>query len=230
MISQSILITGGSEEQRLEKAKELLIKENINDFDILWINQQESVGIEQIRLLSKSLLLKPHSSPLHAGCIHNAQKLTVESQNAMLKLLEEPPPSSLVILTASTSESLLPTVVSRCHHIRLSSSSERLEIDNETVEKIMTGSFASLMELAAEHEKEREEAVVFIDSLTASLRAQLYSLYIEAGDTKQVAHQYDRLLSLLQETREAVLGYVNPRLALEYLFFTYRSQEHALQK
>ena len=233
MTFQSILITGGSEQDRLDKAKEILRTETINPIDILWINQEEAIGIEQIRFLTKSLILKPHSSPYHAAVIHNAQNLTPEAQNALLKLLEEPPQSSLIILTTLTDDLLLPTVVSRCHVYRLPSSADTISSDDKnTVENIMTGSLASLMELASAYEKKREETITFIDLLTAALRADLYSLYRDSGakDQTHTGHQYDLLLSLLQEAREAVVGYGNPRLALEYLFISFRLSASALQK
>jgi len=47
----------------------------------------------------------------------NVPGMTREAQNALLKVLEEPPPSSVLILTAPSAEGILPTVVSRCRHI-----------------------------------------------------------------------------------------------------------------
>lgn len=47
----------------------------------------------------------------------NVPGMTREAQNALLKALEEPPPSSVLILTAPSAEGILPTVVSRCRHI-----------------------------------------------------------------------------------------------------------------
>ena len=73
-----------------------------------------SIGIDQIRELGQMLSLQPYiKSGRRVVIIEEAQAMTTEAQNALLKFIEEPPPSTLLILIAPNVQSLLPTVISR---------------------------------------------------------------------------------------------------------------------
>ena len=76
-----------------------------------------SIKIAQIRELQSDIIIKPHSN-YKIYVINNAQKMTVESQNALLKTLEEPPEYAIIILITNNKESLLPTIKSRCEIIK----------------------------------------------------------------------------------------------------------------
>ncbi len=73
----------------------------------------DSIGIEAAREVKTFLWQKPNTSGRRALIIDNAELLTTEAQNALLKITEEPPASSLLILITSDIESILPTIVSR---------------------------------------------------------------------------------------------------------------------
>lgn len=88
------------------------------------------ITIDQVRDLQHQLSLKPYAAKLKTGIILEAQRMTVEAQNALLKTLEEPPAHSVLILTALSTKNLLPTIVSRCQTVRL-----RPEIDLEIESK-----------------------------------------------------------------------------------------------
>lgn len=74
-----------------------------------------AISIESVRELQKFLQLKTIGSrPLRrAVVIEHAQDMTTEAQNAFLKILEEPPADTLLVLTADSPRSLLPTIMSR---------------------------------------------------------------------------------------------------------------------
>jgi hypothetical protein len=72
-----------------------------------------SIGIDAVREVKNFLWQKPNMSTRRTLIIDNADLLTTEAQNALLKITEEPPASSLLILVTSDVESLLPTIVSR---------------------------------------------------------------------------------------------------------------------
>lgn len=84
---------------------------------------KSSIGIEAIRELQLFVKLKLPTN--HSGgqtawrviMISDAHALTVEAQNALLKLLEEPPRQTLFILSAASGQSLLPTIRSRTQQI-----------------------------------------------------------------------------------------------------------------
>ncbi len=73
----------------------------------------DSIGIDATREVKNFLWQRPNASPRRTLIIDNAELLTIEAQNALLKITEEPPASSLLILVTSDIESILPTIVSR---------------------------------------------------------------------------------------------------------------------
>ena len=62
--------------------------------------------------------MKPYEAKLRVVIISDAQAMNPSAGNALLKVLEEPPDKTILILTAMQTSDLLPTIVSRCQHIR----------------------------------------------------------------------------------------------------------------
>jgi DNA polymerase III delta' subunit len=75
---------------------------------------------EQITELEREISRKPAEAGRRVVLIDDAQSMNREAANAFLKTLEEPPPETYIILVAEGKETLLPTVVSRCHEVRFS--------------------------------------------------------------------------------------------------------------
>ena len=74
-----------------------------------------TVGVEDIRLgVNNDVVIKPYSSPWKIYIINEAEKMTVQAQNALLKTLEEPPAYAVILLLTSNLDALLPTILSRC--------------------------------------------------------------------------------------------------------------------
>ena len=76
------------------------------------------IRIAQIRDLLQTLALKPNEADCRVVIFSAAQTMNPEAGNALLKVLEEPPDRTLLVLTASQPGDLLPTIVSRCRQIR----------------------------------------------------------------------------------------------------------------
>jgi DNA polymerase-3 subunit delta' len=76
------------------------------------------IKIEQIRDLCQTLTLKPYEAKVRVAIIADAHRLNASAGNALLKMLEEPPDRTVLILTAPQTADLLPTIVSRCRHLR----------------------------------------------------------------------------------------------------------------
>ncbi len=92
---------------------------NFPDLIILDRGEKASLTIEQVRGLISELALRPYlPHGVRIVIIDDAHLLTLEAQNALLKLLEEPPPATLIILAAQRLETLLLTVRSRCQTVR----------------------------------------------------------------------------------------------------------------
>jgi DNA polymerase-3 subunit delta' len=75
------------------------------------------IKIDQVRSLRKHLRFAPLEGGRRVIIINDGQTMNPEACNALLKILEEPPRDTHIILTASQTTDLLPTIVSRCQHI-----------------------------------------------------------------------------------------------------------------
>lgn len=75
-------------------------------------------SIEDARQLKKDISLKPYEAKKKVFIIDNAHHLTTEASNALLRVLEEPPRDSLIILVSSKPRLLFKTIISRCKIIR----------------------------------------------------------------------------------------------------------------
>lgn len=73
-----------------------------------------SLKIDQIRALQHEAALAPYYGAGRVFLVEEAERLTVQAANSLLKILEEPPAGSVFILTAASQHAMLPTVVSRC--------------------------------------------------------------------------------------------------------------------
>lgn len=79
---------------------------------------EPEIKIERIRQLQKDISLKPYEGKRNLFIIDNAHKLTTEAQGAILKILEEPPRGSLIILISDKPALLLKTIISRCRILK----------------------------------------------------------------------------------------------------------------
>ena len=96
---------------------------------IIWTNHPD-VGmvvapgrwlkVDQMRAIEREANYRPFEGTVRVFIIDDADKLNEPSANALLKVLEEPPPTSHVILVTSRPAMLLPTIRSRCQPIRFS--------------------------------------------------------------------------------------------------------------
>jgi DNA polymerase-3 subunit delta' len=82
--------------------------------------KSEQIRIEQIRDLADFLAVGTHRAGLRVILIYPGEAMNPNTQNALLKALEEPPPSTVFLLVATQPDRLLPTVRSRCQKLALS--------------------------------------------------------------------------------------------------------------
>ena len=105
---------------------------NNPDFFIV-VPDGNSIKINQIRLIQKTIIEKPINNSKKVYIIDYADKMTVEAQNCLLKTLEEPQDFIVIILIASDENKLLNTVKSRCTKIYFQ------EITNDEILKYIKG-------------------------------------------------------------------------------------------
>ena len=77
------------------------------------------ISIEQVRDVQREISLLPFEGRYRVIIFENAELFSEEAANSLLKTLEEPPESVLIILVATDTRALLPTIVSRCRLVQL---------------------------------------------------------------------------------------------------------------
>ena len=86
----------------------------------LVVPEGNSIKIEQVREVVREILGRPFEARARAFVIDDAHLMTEQAANALLKSLEEPPPTSHVFLVTASPQALLPTIRSRCQTLRFS--------------------------------------------------------------------------------------------------------------
>ncbi len=118
-LSHSYLFVGtqgiGKKLLAKEMAKKILSFDGESHPDFMCIEPEEnSIKIAQIRILQKKIQEKPIIADKKVYIIDNADTMTVEAQNCLLKTLEEPPEFAIIILIGSQESAFLTTIKSRC--------------------------------------------------------------------------------------------------------------------
>ncbi len=89
-----------------------------NNPDLYQIDDKTGWGIDEVRKLKSFASRKPFQYNSKLIIIFEAQNLGIESQNSILKLIEEPAPDTFIILTVRNPKNLLETIRSRCRLIK----------------------------------------------------------------------------------------------------------------
>ncbi|MBQ7792215.1 MAG: AAA family ATPase [Clostridia bacterium] len=88
--------------------------------DIKIVEGDKSISEDDVRQITSEIYLKPFHFSKKIYLIKDADKMTVQAQNALLKVFEEPPSYAILILVTSNVSLLLPTILSRGTKIRFS--------------------------------------------------------------------------------------------------------------
>ena len=100
-----------------------------NHPDVKWITHEKanSIGVDEVReQINNDIVIKPYSSKYKVYIIDEAEKMTVQAQNALLKTIEEPPEYAVILFLTNTLDVLLQTVRSRCIIMNLRSVDTKL--------------------------------------------------------------------------------------------------------
>lgn len=121
-----------------------------NHPDIIYITHEKpnSIGIEDIRTqLIEDVMIKPYCSSYKIYIIDEAEKLTLQAQNALLKTIEEPPAYAVILLLTSNMETFLPTITSRCVKLNLRPVQESM-VKDYLMEKMHLPDYQAQMDAA----------------------------------------------------------------------------------
>lgn len=93
-----------------------------NHPDLIHVSHEKpaSIGVDDIReQIQDSIMIRPYSSYYKIYIVDEAEKMTVQAQNALLKTIEEPPSYAVIILLTVNQDAFLPTILSRCVQLKL---------------------------------------------------------------------------------------------------------------
>lgn len=243
------LVIGGLFQQRVKIALKLIqsfydepVSLEKPPVDVLIIKSANSIGINQIRGLKRFLSRRPYQAEIKTGFILEAEKLTLQAQNSLLKTLEEPPASSLIILLANHSANLLPTIISRVKITRLPAksqiilSSEKADQLTKTLNSLLAQGVGERLRLSIILAKNRDQALVLTENLLFLWRQ---FLLIKTGVEKPAKgmsssgrkgpsflnklslQQVEKALKNTEQVRRMLVANVNFHLAIENLFLSY---------
>lgn len=189
-----------------EDSCESCIKWDSNNHpDFLQIEpENNTIKIEQIRNMQEEISVKPIASNKKVFLIVNSDCMTKESQNCLLKTLEEPPEYATIILTTSNESKLLNTIKSRCMKIPFQKIEEseleeyaknvlNLKLSKEFI-KICEGSIGKLLEI-----EENKEIYTEINSLLDNIERYSFTTLINKAE----------VLYKEREKIQEILEYIN---------------------
>ena len=177
------------------------------DVRLIGIRRQEEdaprrreLGIAEVRSVTNQSHLKPYEGASRVFIFEDAETMSEEAANALLKTLEEPPPQTLLILLTSQEDRLLPTIRSRCSRVELSPMAEepltRYLVENHKVESQEARLLARLSKgclgwalMALEDPLTLERRTTELDRLIGLLGASVEQRFHAASD---VANLYYR--------------------------------------
>lgn len=97
---------------------EILEQKIAEPYSLIGGEREMSIPVDTVRNIRSSLSQKPPQAGKRVVLIEQMDRMRTMSADALLKLVEEPPPNTLIIITTSKPERLLPTIVSRCRRLR----------------------------------------------------------------------------------------------------------------
>ncbi|MBK9447928.1 MAG: DNA polymerase III subunit delta' [Bacteroidetes bacterium] len=181
-------------------------------------NKQVGIRIAEIRELKRKISLKAFEARYKVVIIWNAEKINTEAANAMLKLLEEPPERTMIIMTVSDTSGLLTTINSRCQRIQMH------RIDDASLAAYLKTSHGLAEDRALQIAQLAEGSVSEADEMVNESNRSLSDLYMqwlrlchrgEFGDIQDIVEQ---LSKENKEFQKLFLSYALQKLRDSLLF------------
>lgn len=206
----------------LKLAQELLKGERFSHPDLLFIDGQDSIKIEQVRDLIYKLSLKPYSANFKIAIIDNAENLTLEASQALLKVMEEPKPNTIIILITANPNRLLKTIASRAQKINFGPLSkeeaealpaklsvEQKEQLKETLRQFTQGGLVEKLRLASE--------LAELETIEIKQALDFWLKYLEQDLIAHPTQLIAKRISLVSQSRNFLDQNLNSKLLLTNL-------------
>jgi DNA polymerase-3 subunit delta' len=111
-----------------------------NHPDLIYVTHEKpsSIGVDDIRKqINDTIWIRPYIGRYKIYIVDEAEKMTVQAQNALLKTIEEPPFYGMILLLTTSQEIFLPTILSRCVQMKLKPLQDS-SVKNYLMEKLDT--------------------------------------------------------------------------------------------
>jgi hypothetical protein len=198
--------------------------------DLLWVErgaEDTRVRIGQIRALQGAFRLRGSEESRRAAVIADAEWLNQEAQNALLRLLEEPPPRTSLVLVASSSAGLLATVRSRCQRVAFPTDTRRSPLgpdpsDEERtlvsrLEDLSHQGLPGLLDWAESYRGPRAIAAGEVSELLGTASAWLRQRVAEAAEAgrRDLRRELDAFDTLKACRKSLIQRNANPQMVAE---------------
>lgn len=196
-----------------------------------------SMKIQQVREMQKHLAYKIYEGKYKVIILEEADKLTLQGANSLLKTLEEPMPQTVFILLAASQRWIPDTIISRCQRIYFGEEAGQHDcLENiKILEDVFSEDFERTLSLIEKLEREDKEhlkqringLMVLIRDLVvlkSTKEDKLINIsHISNSSLEKIAVSHDELVKILEKLYESLKGLdsnANKRLLLENLFLT----------
>ena len=192
-------------------------------------NEQALIPVAEAAEIIRKLNLKSFESDFKIMIIWLPEKMNPETANKLLKMIEEPPAKTLFILVSEEDDKLLPTITSRCQHIRipaissgnLSAHLERVAgiepVRASEIAAIANGNMVRAMELA----REDDNTTVHLDRFTRLMRTAY------TRDIQSLVTWSEETAAMGRERQKSFLTYAL-RMIRENFILNFRGRENKL--
>ena len=225
-----------------------------NHPDVLWLKPlKTTIGIEQVLTWQQKVYLKHYEANYKIFVIEQADTMTVPAANALLKVIEEPPERTVIILCADNAEGILITIRSRAQLVYFPNLSEEIwltglgEVDQQEALRAfrLSGKNQNLATAILEHGVPKLQewvekfwaaieardflklfALFPIDKNQAVLYLQVLAVHTQEGINKGTSLSFELLA--IGKAIDVLRQQVNPRLVIEVLALELFQQGGAL--
>ena len=212
---QSFIIISKDKLKATEYANKKAFDLGISKFDVYNLETEKTVGIADIKSLGQQVFLKPFKGDKKIVILNAFLGITLDAQNAFLKMLEEPPLSTTIVILASENF-FIPTVLSRCKLIELDKGISLTKEEKgeylEILQNLKTAKIGDKLKLAQDYSKDKESTLQFLEKLIVAARFKM----INEDKSRE---EYKTVIGILNKYyKEIKQSNVNLRLGLENLF------------
>lgn len=222
----------------VQDVKKITTASSPDVIEITLAEKRKSIGVDTVREMKLAAIIKPNDLDFKCFIVNRADTLTVPAQNALLKLIEEPPRNVYIFLLCENAATLLPTIRSRAPILRMqifsvehlsrlllgfSADAQKLHAKNkEAYDAILRSSGGSygeaLLRIVEAELKIGDVTYTVLDILTALCERDNVALISKVHSLPPEREAFREAIHLLRLCVRDVIAYRSTRGECDYLF------------